>query len=56
MASERKTTVYCGIENCWYNFGGICGSESIALEELHTEKGGCDDGFGFPEEVEDEAD
>lgn len=48
------TTVGCGLETCIYNKDGICTKEMIYLSEDHYCIGGCDDGWEFKYDDEDE--
>lgn len=50
------TTVSCLLETCIYNRDTICTKDTITLSDDHYCTGGCDEGWEFPpEEDEDEA-
>lgn len=50
------TTVHCYLEDCIKRDPkeGICLAEDISLGEEHWCNGGCDEGWEFPEEEEEE--
>ena len=48
------TTVSCLLEKCIYNKDAICTKDTITLSDDHYCIGGCDDGWEFPPEEEDE--
>ena len=48
------TTVNCLLEKCIYNKDTICTKDEITLSDDHYCIGGCDEGWKFPPEEEDE--
>lgn len=47
--------VTCLLEKCLHNADGVCNYEGvIVLEDEHMCIGGCDDGWVFPPEDEEE--
>lgn len=50
------TTVHCYLEQCLKRDPEkcICLAEEISLDEEHSCCGGCDEGWEFPEEEEEE--
>lgn len=48
------TKVCCSLEKCIYNKDGICMNTEIYLDHEHYCCGGCDEGWKFEEEDEDE--
>lgn len=46
--------VNCFLETCVYNLNCECTNTEITLDEDHVCFGGCDDGWGFIAEDEDE--
>ena len=51
---KTVTTVSCLLEKCIYNKDAICTKDTITLSDDHYCIGGCDDGWEFPPEEEDE--
>ena len=51
---RRGTTVECMLEVCKYNKNCRCTNKKIELAEEHYCCGGCDDGWVFPEEEDDD--
>ena len=48
------TVVNCFLEKCTHNKDNICTRDAIMLDEEHYCIGGCDDGWEFPPEEDDE--
>ena len=48
------TKVNCLLTTCLKNLNCICTAEEITLNDEHDCCGGCDEGWEWPEEEEDE--
>jgi hypothetical protein len=54
LKGGSMTTVNCYLEECIYCKDNICTKDTITLAEEHYGIGGCDDGWEFPEEEDDD--
>ena len=50
------TVVNCFLDKCVHNKDNVCTRDTIMLDDEHYCIGGCDDGWEFPPEEEDEDD
>lgn len=48
------TVVNCFLEKCTYNKDNVCTKDTIMLDDEYFCIGGCDDGWEFPPEEDDE--
>lgn len=48
------TMVNCLLEQCVHNKDTVCAKDTITLSDDHYCIGGCDEGWEFPPEDEDE--
>ena len=48
------TTVYCFLEECIHCKNNTCTKDTITLDDEHYCIDGCDEGWEFPPEEEDE--